>query len=29
MFPREELAEQLTAIEIYKTVEKPKSGFLT
>ena len=29
MFPREELAEQLTAIEIYKTVEKPKAGYLT
>ena len=29
MFPREELAEQLTAIEVYKTVEKPKAGYLT
>ena len=29
MFPREELAEQLTALEVYKTVEKPKRGYLT
>lgn len=29
VFPREELAEQLAAIQVYKTVEKPKRGFLT
>lgn len=29
IFPREELAEQLAAIQVYKTVEKPKKGFLT
>ncbi len=29
MFPREELAEQLTELEVYKTVEPPKRGYLT
>lgn len=29
MFPREELAEQLAAIDIYRTVPKPHAGFLT
>lgn len=29
MFPREEVAQQLTELEIYKTVEKPKRGYLT
>lgn len=29
MFPREELAEQMAAIDIYKTVPKPHTGSLT
>ena len=29
IFPREELAEQKAAMEIYKTVPKPESGWLT
>jgi len=29
LFPREELADQLAAMDIYKTVESPKRGFLT
>lgn len=29
MFPREELAEQLTELEVYRTVEPPKRGYLT
>lgn len=29
VFPREELAEQLAAIDIYQTVEPPKKGYLT
>ena len=29
LFPREELAEQLAAIDIYKSVPIPKKGHLT
>lgn len=29
VFPVEELAEQLAALDIYKTVKKPETGFLT
>lgn len=29
MFPREELAEQLTELEVYRTVDPPKRGYLT
>ncbi len=28
MFPREELTEQLTALDIYKTIDPPKRGYL-
>ena len=28
-FPVEELANQLAALDVYKTVEKPKTGILS